>query len=133
MLAAESKVATPLLSKPWRSIATSGAKATEGEHRGRRLEPATRQTKEVIDRGVAGEHVGGPTLDGPADPGVWKGTLQGYRHRHAVEDVSDGRQFDDDDRARAGHAITTRARWERIASIPRRNKASFAYLPVSFS
>ena len=64
-----------------------------------RLEPAAGHSEEMVDRRMAGKHVGGPALDHPADPAVGERPLRGHGHGNSVEHVADGGKFDDDDRA----------------------------------
>ena len=71
----------------------------EREHLRWRLQPAAGHAKQMIDRGMAGKHVGRSAFDHPADPGIGKRPPRGNGHGHAVEHVADGGELDDDDRA----------------------------------
>jgi hypothetical protein len=82
----------------------------ERQHLPRRLEPAPGQAEEMVDRRMAGEHVGRPALDDPADPRRGKPPPQGDGDRHAVEDVADRGELDDDDRAWVCHGRSERGR-----------------------
>lgn len=60
----------------------------------------------MIDGRMSSEHIGGSSFDSPADPGLGEGPLERHGRGHAVENVTDGRELDNDDRTGSGHCGT---------------------------